>query len=172
MTWAFRGSDRSSGLLVVSVLSVWFWGQQLPGIQQDLRDIHPRTGGQASPLPVVALPCALKRRRKEQPAARESQSALICQVSPTSPVIHTCGLRTLDQNHLGSLFKMQIACPGFPIHTVRGVPEAVFSTSPPKCLCAATSANCWLKAGGAGDQSRALGQGPGLKLQLHQQLVV
>lgn len=49
-------------------------------------------------------------------------------VSPCHSV-HTCGLRTLNQNHLGNLLKMQILPPGFLTHMVRNALEAVFSTS-------------------------------------------
>lgn len=84
-------------------------------------------------------------------------------VSPCHSV-HTCGLRTLNQNHLGNLLKMQILPPGFLTHMVRNALEAGFSTSSQSVCCAATSGSCWVKAGGApGDQS---------KPKLHQQLAV
>lgn len=111
----------------------------------------------------MALPWPLLHRRKEQLPSHSRQSALTCQISLCVTGVHTCGLRTLNQNHLGNLLKMPIPPPDFLTHVVRDALEAVFSTSFRSVCCAAASGSCWVKAGEAGDQTRALGQETGIE---------
>lgn len=53
---------------------------------------------------------------------------------------------------------MEIPRQGFLLHVLGDTLEAVFFTSSPHVCSAATPGNCCTKAGGPGNQSRALGQ--------------
>lgn len=119
------------------------------------------TPGQFSKLPplaTVTLPCCSLLHRRRDSCRHSSWSTLACQVPLHVTGVHTCGLRTLNPNRPGNSLKMQIGLQAFRL-TWSGMPWKLLSPSSWHLGVTATSGNPWVKAGGAGDLRRALGQG-------------
>lgn len=76
---------------------------------------------------------------------------------PSSSLVFTPVVWDLEWNHLGNMLNMQVVRRGFLTPMVRDALEAAFHRLPDFLSCSHVQ-SCWVKAGGAGGQSRALGQ--------------